>query len=207
MCRFLLLLSLFSLFLSCKSFHPGEMETTKTDLKVVRNLYFSSTEDYVYKTSIDVYGHHISGISIIKKINENHYRCAVTTDFGNKIMDFEINQNDFSFRYILPDLDKKIVKNFLQKDFTLLLKPEFYVKNSFKNSENNIYTSELEHETYFLYCEKEQNLLQKIVYTKNNREKTDIIFKAKNPIFADEIEIQHKDFKINIQMKKLENQP
>jgi hypothetical protein len=53
---------------------------------------------------------------------------------------------------------------------------------------------------YYLFFNKENGLLKQIIYTKNNKEKIDFTFDAKKHIFADSIDLQHKDFKINIKL-------
>lgn len=149
---------------------------------------------------MDIYKNDVSGILIIKKISESTHRVVMTSDFGNKMIDFEISENDFKLNYVLSDLDKKMVINFLKNDFQKLLKRKFIVKESFENNDSNIYLSEHKKNRYYLFFNKEKNILKKIIYTQNNKEKIDFSFEAKKPTFAETIEIQHKDFKINIKL-------
>jgi hypothetical protein len=149
---------------------------------------------------MDIYKNDVSGILIIKKISESTHRVVMTSDFGNKMIDFEISENDFKLNYVISDLDKKMVINFLKNDFQKLLKRKFIVKESFENNNSNIYLSENKKNMYYLFFNKETNLLKKIIYTQNNKEKIDFSFEAKKPTFAETIEIQHKDFKINIKL-------
>lgn len=149
---------------------------------------------------MDIYKNHVSGILIIKKLNETTHRVALTSDFGNKLIDFEVSDNDFRLNYVLPDLDKKIVINFLKNDFQQLLKRKYPVSESFENKNAKIYLSKIDKKSYYLFFSKENGLLKEIVYTKNNKEKIDFTFDAKKPIFADSLNLQHKDFKINIKL-------
>ncbi len=187
-------------FCSCKSYDLKDAKPISSSEKTLENLYFSSKEDYVYKCQMDIYKNHVSGILIIKKINEITHRVVLTSDFGNKLIDFEISENDFKLNYVLPDLDKKIVINFLKKDFQKLLKQEYIVNQTFENDSTKIFYSENAKSGYYLSFNKENNLLKQIVYTENKKEKTDFTFEAKKPTFAETIEIQHKDFKINIKL-------
>ncbi|MBK1895077.1 hypothetical protein [Chryseobacterium paridis] len=202
--RFLLQSFLYSALLlsllSCKTYHLTDVKTGSGSEKMVANQYFSSKEDYVYKCQIDIYKNHISGILIIKKINETTHRVALTSDFGNKLIDFEISDKDFKINYIIPDLDKKIVKNFLKNDFQQLLKHEYPVNERFENNQSKIYVSQDDNKKYYLFFNKENGLLEQLIYTKNNREKINFSFEAKKHIFADSIDLQHKDFKINIKL-------
>lgn len=198
---------IFILFTSCKTYTLTDVKPIPSSEKTVENLYFSSSEDYVYKCQIDIYKNHVSGILIIKKISETTHRVVLTSDFGNKLIDFEISEDDFKLNYVLPDLDKKIVINFLRNDFQQLLKQKYPVTESFENENSKIYLSKMDKKGYYLFFNKENNLLKQIVYTKNNKEKIDFTFDAKKNTFADSLNLQHKDFKINIKLFQItENQ-
>ena len=191
------------MLISCKTFQLTDAKPVSCSEKTVENLYFSSPEDYVYKCQIDIYKNHVSGILIIKKLNETTHRVALTSDFGNKLIDFEISDVDFKVNYVIPDLDKKIIINFLRNDFQQLLKRQYPVNETFENAQSNIYLSKEDKKTYYLFFNKENGLLNTIIYTKNNKEKIDFTFEAKKHIFADSIHLQHKDFKINIKLVQI----
>lgn len=200
----ILVCNFFAFFLvSCKTYQPENLTKVISDKKEVENLYFSSSEDYVYKCQMEVYGNDISGIVILKKINNDKHRVVMTTDFGNKMIDFEISATDFKLNYVLPDLDKKMVINFLKNDFQLLLKKQFPISKKFENPNAEVFVSNLDADSYYLFFNKDTKLLSQIVYTKNKKEKIDFNFDAKNPIFADNINIQHKDFKIKINLTQI----
>ncbi|PIF44150.1 hypothetical protein CLU96_1080 [Chryseobacterium sp. 52] len=188
------------LCISCKTYKLTDAKPVQNSEKTVENLYFSSGEDYVYKCQMDIYKNHVSGILIIKKLNETTHRVVMTSDFGNKLIDFEISENDFKLNYVLPDLDKKIVINFLKNDFRQLLKRQYPVSESFENDHAKIYLSKADRKAYYLFFNKENGLLKKVIYTKNNKEKIDFTFEAKKHIFADSLNLLHKDFKINIKL-------
>jgi hypothetical protein len=191
---------IFLLFVSCKTYTLTDVKPVANSEKTVENLYFSSHEDYVYKCQMDIYKNHVSGILIIKRINETAHRVVLTSDFGNKLIDFEISEADFKLNYVLPDLDRKIVINFLKDDFQQLLKQKYSVAESFENQNARIYLSKIDQKAYYLFFNKENGLLKQIIYTKNKKEKIDFTFEAKKHIFADSLSLQHKDFKIKIQL-------
>ncbi|AZA52418.1 hypothetical protein [Chryseobacterium sp. G0201] len=191
---------IFLLFVSCKTYQLTDVKSVTNSEKTVENLYFSSNDDYVYKCQMDIYKNHVSGILIIKKLNDATHRVVLTSDFGNKLIDFEISGDNFKLNYVLADLDKKIVINFLKNDFQQLLKQQYPVTESFENEKSKIYLSKLDKKQYYLFFNKENGLLNKIIYKKNNKEKIDFTFDAKKHIFADSLSLQHKDFKINIKL-------
>ncbi|WP_312341192.1 hypothetical protein [Chryseobacterium binzhouense] len=191
-------------FVSCKTYKLKDVQPLPLHKSFkTENLFFTSPQDYIYKCQMEVYGNNISGIIIIKKINKNTHRVVLTTDFGNKMIDFEISDNDFKLNYVLPDLDKKMVINFLKNDFQELLRQKYILTERFENNESIIDISKDENKTYYLFYGKKTEMLTQIVYTKKNKEKINFTFEAKSPTFADKIEIQHKDFKINIQLLQI----
>lgn len=190
----------FILFISCKTYRLTDARPVLNTERRVENLYFSSKEDYVYKCQIDIYKNHVSGILIVKKMGDSAHRVVLTSDFGNKLIDFEISEHDFKLNYVLPDLDKKIVINFLKNDFRELLRQQYPVSESFENENARIYLSKIDKKAYYLFFNKNNDLLKQIVYTQNRKEKIDFTFEAKKHIFADSLELQHKDFKINIKL-------
>lgn len=192
--------SVFLLLISCKTYQLKDVQPVSNSTTEVENLYFFSNEDYVYKFQMEVYGNDISGILIIKKISENTHRVVMTSDFGNKMIDFEISENDFKLNYVLADLDKKMVINFLKNDFQELLRKKYSVAESFEDEKSRIFRSQSGKKVYFLYFNKENAILQQIVYTKKRKEKINFTFEAKKPTFAETIHLEHKDFKINIKL-------
>lgn len=202
--QFLLQSFLYSLiflsFASCKTYKLANVQSVSDSKKTAENLFFSSKEDYVYKCQMDIYKNHVSGILIIKKIGETTHRVVMTSDFGNKMIDFEISGNKFKLNYVLADLNKKMVINFLKNDFQELLREKYPVTESFQNGDSQIYLSKIDKKTYYLYYSKAYHQLKKIIYIKNDKEKIDFTFASKKPTFAETINLEHKDFKINIKL-------
>ena len=209
--KFLLQSSLYSLlllnFISCKSYQIEDAKPVENKVQWVENQYFSSKDDYVYKTQLDIYKNHISGVLIVKKITPETHRVVMTTDFGNKMFDFEISENDFKMNYILPDLDKKMVIAFLRNDFRELLREKYFVSETFETENQKLFVSKKEKKKYYLYFNKSSDLLEKIVYTNKKRAKIDFSFEAKKHIFANNIILDHKDFKITIQLQQITDNP
>ena len=104
--------------------------------------YFSNPEvDYVYKANIQIYGKELTGIFVAKRLNQTTHRVVFTTEFGNKLMDFEISEAEFKINFIVSEFDKKILTNTLKSDFRLLLRNHFEIEETFENSENTVYKS------------------------------------------------------------------
>ncbi len=163
--------------------------------------YFSNSEtDYVYKANITVYGNELSGIVIIKKINGTTHRFVFTTEFGNKLLDFEISNSNFKINFIVEELNRKILKNTLETDFKLLLKNNYNIKEQFENEFFKVYKIVDGNNFDYLYFSKLDNKLSKIVFASKRKEKISIEYTSENNIFADSILIQQNNLKLRIKL-------
>lgn len=183
-----------------KGYNPVALETTKFEVP-----YFSNPEmDYVYKANITVYGNELSGIFIAKKINDTTHRVVFTTEFGNKLLDFEISETDFKINSIVEELDRKILINTLKNDFRLLLKNSYVIKEQYDNPESKVCLTEDAKTSNYLFISKADNKLHKIVNASKRKERINLFFTSENNIFATKIVIQHYNIKLRIELNFLE---
>lgn len=179
-----------------KNYTPKKLEKTSYEVP-----YFSDSKtDYVYKTNITVYGNEISGIFIAKKINDTTHRIVFTTEFGNKLLDFEISDNSFKVNSIVSELDRKILINTLKEDFRLLLKKEYLIQEQFENDSDNIYKSKDGKRDNYLFISKKDHRLEKVVHSSQTKEKFTLTFTSENNIFAEKIQIIHQNIKLKIEL-------
>jgi hypothetical protein len=169
--------------------------------------YFSNPEtDYVYKANITVYGNEFTGIFIAKKINETAHRVVFTTEFGNKLMDFEISETDFKVNFILEELDRKALINTLVTDFRLLLRSHYSISEQFENAENSVYLALDKNKMNYLFVSKSTHKLSKIVHASKRKEIINLFYTSEKDIFAEKIIIQHQNIKLKIELNYFNQQ-
>ena len=179
-----------------KNYTPKKLDRTSYEVP-----YFSEPKtDYVYKTNITVYGHELSGIFIAKKINDTTHRVVFTTEFGNKLLDFEISEKTYKVNSIVSELDKKILINTLTEDFRLLLKKDYLLQEQFENEADNIYKSADGDRDNYLFVSKQDQKLEKVVRSSKTKEKITISFTLENDIFAKKVVILHQNIKLKIEL-------
>lgn len=182
-----------------KEYNLVALEKTTFDVP-----YFSNPEiDYVYKANITIYGNELSGIFIAKRINDTTHRVVFTTEFGNKLLDFEISETEFKVNSIVEELDRKILLNTLETDFRLLLKNKYEIQKQYDNPENKVFLIEEAKTNNYLFISKEDNKLNKIVTTSKRKERINLFFTSENNIFATKIVIQHYNIKLRIELNYL----
>ena len=85
----------------------------------------------LYSASIDVVGHHMSGLLFLKTMPDSSQRAVFSNEAGVTYFDFEWKKNgEFRVHRVIKKLKKKIVLNTLKKDFELVLVPPSIVLNS-----------------------------------------------------------------------------
>lgn len=169
--------------------------------EIISTDYFSNTErDYIYKARLKILTHHFGGILIIKKINKDHYRVVFTTEFGNKLFDFELINDDLEVNYILDEINKKFILKMLELDFQTLLYQNNKVDNQFSGEGEDIFQSNKEkHQNYYVFSKNTGELL-KIVSASKNKEKLIISFPVTDRGIATSIILKHKKFKAEMEL-------
>ena len=185
---------------SCSSVNLVQGYTTSAiDKPVFQNTYFANPAiDYVYKANITVYDNELTGIFIAKKINETTHRVVFTTEFGNKLLDFEISETDFKINAIVDELNRQLLINTLKNDFKLLFRKDFLVAAKYENTENRVYKNQ-DGKMYNYLFSTTDGKLYKIAQTSKTKEKINMSFTSENNIFADKIIIQHYNLKLRIE--------
>ena len=201
----LYLTSIFFIVSSC-AVNPIEKDLNLVEFnksKIVGSYFSNNSIDYVYKTNISLYSNELSGILIIKKINNSTHRVVFTTEFGNKLFDFEISESDFKINSIVDELNRTIVINTLKNDFKFLLKSDFNFSEKFSDSEFIVFKTKEQSNYIYAFFSHNENKLTKIVNTSKRKVKFMIEYTSKNNIFADEIVLTHKNINLKIVLNYL----
>lgn len=197
-----LLISFFVLICFSCSSYPKKKGFEATEKASVVNPYFSNpSKDYVYKASINVSDKKFGGIFIVKKLEKNYHRIVFTTEMGNKIFDFSFLKNDFKVNHILKDLNKKILINILKNDFRVLITEKPFVESTFIKNNGFVYKTHIATKKHYHYVSKEK--LQKVTRVRSGKENVEFLFYEINDNIAEQIQILHKNFTLEINLKVL----
>ena len=171
--RFLIISFFFILlFLSCGNPVIKGLPEHKVNVSEVINPYFSNANtDYVYKAKINAFDNVFGGILIIKKIKSNNHRIVFTTNFGNKIFDFELFNNEMKIHYIMENLNRKIIINTLKNDFETIIQEHNPVYKTFEEKSSFIYQSKLKNGYNYYVVSKQTQELFKIINASKTKEK------------------------------------
>ena len=207
MIRFFQISVLFLFFISCSlPTTKGYLERSVSKKNIENNYFSNEKTDYIYKAKIDIYNKRFGGLLIIKKTGVDEHRVVFTTEFGNKIFDFEIRNGSFKMNYVLDELNKKIILKTLQDDFYILVKQFNRVSKQFDSTKEIVFKTNYskDYDLYYFYL-KENNQLFKIV--KSNKQKEQVIFDLLefNNDIGTKIDISHQNFKLKIHLNYIGN--
>lgn len=199
--RYLLTSICILFFVSCASY-PYKIGLVEEEsvTQQVYNPYFSNTaKDYIYKADLQFYKRKFSGIIIVKKIGEKEHRLVFTTEMGNKIFDFSFYENEFKVNYVLEEMNKKIILNILERDFTTLLKEYNTSIQTYRKEDEKVKETEVAHKRHFYFYKNRK--LVKIVKENKGKEKVVYHFSEIKDDIVKGILIEHKNIKLNIKLK------
>lgn len=200
----ILLISLSLFFFGCGTYQPKNAELITTAISEFSNPYFADiSQDYVYKANIEVYGRNLGGIVVIKKIDEDTHRVVFATDFGNKLLDFEVSASSFKLNFSVEGMDNKRFLKLLENDFRLLLNRNYLIEKTFANSNENIYESKQKRGMLYLFEIKEKKHLYQMIFTKKSKEKITFEFRNEQETSPTQIEIVHHSLPFRMQLMKI----
>ena len=117
--RFLIFLSSALLILSCNTYrYLQKIQKPENCVQKFRPIF----DRVIYKTSAEVKNTHISGMLIIKYMEDSSTRIVFTNEMGFVFFDFGfLANNGFKVYQITPKMNNKYVIRALRKDFDLIL--------------------------------------------------------------------------------------
>ncbi len=204
--------SIFFLILLITSCSNPYKNLTKTEypLTEIQEIPYAlpNTEKaLIYKAAINFYNNDIGGLLIIKKTDESIYRIALTTQFGLKLFDFELNHSILDVKYCVEYLNKKVIINTFQNDFNSLLMQN-QTKNILviENPEQNQKIWQLKSgKLNYNYIQKtESEKIEIINFKKRNSEKISVgLYNYKGNI-PENIILEHHNIKLKMNLKLIQ---
>ncbi|NOQ28070.1 MAG: hypothetical protein GQ564_22130 [Bacteroidales bacterium] len=210
--KFIFRYSILFLILIISSCSNPYKNLTKTEYPIndIQEIPYAlpfSEKALIYKANINFYKNDISGLLIIKKTDNNIYRIALTTQFGLKIFDFELNHGILNVKHCIEYLNKEVIIKTFQTDFNLLLMQNnteaiYFIKNTEMNQNIWQFSSGKINRYYIQNSESEK--IENISSKKRNSEKISVglhNYKANIPM---NITLEHHNIKLKMNLKLIQ---
>ncbi|OBQ54695.1 hypothetical protein JJL45_14885 [Tamlana sp. s12] len=196
-----LIISLICILSACASYSKKQGFTVINSEDSIINPFFSNLDkDYVYKAQIEVYDKVFGGLFIVKKTGSGSHRIVFTTEMGNKIFDFSFEKEVFKVNYILNDLDKKILINFLKKDFKVLVTEDIRSMKAYHSAEDKVHQTIIDNQDYYYFIGEN---LHKIVKVNHGKEKIVFEFSKIEDHVSKHILIEHLNIEFKMTLKSI----
>ncbi|MEI9944612.1 MAG: hypothetical protein WDN26_10385 [Chitinophagaceae bacterium] len=200
-----LLLSSCLLFLGCTPFYK-QLQEAPGPVKGLAKFKPAFTSE-LYATQVDVVGHHLSGLLLIKKMPDSSTRMVFSNEMGFKFFDFEFSADGkFKVYSVIKQMNKKPVLKTLRKDFELVLM-EHMDNNTVSVRTNNglLYYVFPQSKGYNYYItDSAGNELVRMERASKRKTVVEAIMKDYRNGIPDTIGISHKTFKFTIGLKRIE---
>jgi hypothetical protein len=149
--RYLLLISLVLGLAACSNSYK-HLAASKPDTACIEQ-FKPAISTVVYKTQVDVTGHHLSGLLIIKRMEDGGTRMVFANEAGFTFFDFGFTPaGEMTVYKIIDKMNKKPVIKTLRKDFRLVLmlhNPSMAATQ--RSAENEIYHIRREGKDHYYY--------------------------------------------------------
>lgn len=159
-----------------------------------------------YNTMVNIMGHHLSGLLLIKTMPDSSTRIVFSNEMGFKFFDFEFSATGkFKVFSIIKQLDKKAVIVTLQKDFELILMQKINTENVLiRKDAASLYFIYPQTKGYYFYItDTLENKLLRMERASNK--KTVVVATMQNYFnsMPDTIGITHNKFNFTIGLKRI----
>jgi hypothetical protein len=161
----------------------------------------------LYRTEVEVTGHQISGLLLIKTLADSSVRMVFSNEMGFKFFDFGFAPNgDFKAYYVVKQMDKGPVIKTLKKDFELIMMQEQTVKSAYLAADSSsVYYIIKRPKGYFCYVtDKAGTKLERAEIASPRKPIVDAVMLDYKMGIPDSIGITHKNFSFAISLKRLE---
>jgi hypothetical protein len=85
------------------------------------SIFDSSFKKALYKGSLDISKHHLSGLFYLKRVSADSFRIAFSSELGMSYFDLEITRDKLIIHSCFPSLKRKSLLHLIENDFRLLL--------------------------------------------------------------------------------------
>lgn len=92
------------------------------------SIFDSSFTKVLYKGSLDISKHHLTGLFFLKRISDNSVRIVFSNELGMNYFDLELKGDKLIIHSCFPSLKRNSLLHLIENDFRLLMVPDTTIK-------------------------------------------------------------------------------
>ncbi len=202
--RIFIYINLLLIFVGCKSEFASLKKVEAVSCPVEK---FKPVVPFaIYQASVDVLNKHLSGLLVIKTMDDNSVHTLFQSEMGLTYFDFVwSNDNHFEVINVIKQMNKKAVINTLRKDFELMLMKNMDLSNVETLSDSTgLFNKILKgDEIIYIVTDSDCVQLKKIMSATSRKSKVTLTMNTPSNV-PDSVNIHHEKFKFIISLKKIE---
>jgi len=185
-----------------KGYVPGQGPYTTA-------IFDSSFEKALYKGSLDISKHHLSGLFYLKRVSLNSIRILFSNELGMNFFDLELKGDEFIVHSCFPSLERASLLKLLEKDFRLLLIPDTTVtrmkRERSKDPELLIFGVKSARGSFHYTYDKDSGKIRRIQTSRSIMGRTDLRVYGDERLQPTKIHISNPTIRLHIRMTFLSN--
>lgn len=166
-------------------------------------------EKALFKGSLDIREHHLTGLLFIKKTSDSSFRIIFNNEIGMKYFDLELFREDYKVHYCFPSLSRKSLLKILETDFRILLTGNLLdvKKNSLMESttDTSVYKIISTSGKYLVTFDNLTSRIMEISSVHKMMRKTRVRFTLSDGIIPKKINIQNPMIKLSFKLTRLDS--
>jgi len=171
------------------------------------SAFDTSFEKGLYKGSLDISKHHISGLFFLKRFSANDIRIVFSNEMGMNFFDVELKQNEFIVHSCFPSLNREALLKLLENDFRLLLFTDttiFKIKQGrSKDPELNVFGVRSAMGSFHYTLDKDSGKVRRIQTSRSILGRTDLRVYGDNPRQPSKVHIMNATIRLHLHMVSL----
>lgn len=202
-----LIISLISLLaFSCKTIKVDDIpkDNYLPQKALIENIYFAKIgEEHIFRANINVFKNELSGLLVVKRIDDSLHRVVLTSDFGNTLFDFSIYSDKYTANYVMSDMNKKFILNILARDFQLFTATQLPVEKAIIKGDQVIYLGSYNKLKTVVIWNSQLEHVSRLIYGTPNKAKVSYNYNRYEdgkPILI----IEHYNFPMSIRLTPLQ---
>ena len=206
--RFLLYSFFAFLFVQCKSEYSA-LVSAVADNGCASRIRPQLAPLSFYTASIDVSGHHLSGLMVIKIMPDSSWRAVFTNEAGVTFVDLGLNRDgSFKVYHVIRQLNRKPVLTTLNKDLGLIIGLPFSSGHAaaFQAGDNLYFQAGQKNESYYFITSKDCASLRRMERGSVRRRVVSVDVTGTGYPAPSQLVLQHHTFDMQIKLNRIERE-
>ncbi|MGC3948596.1 MAG: hypothetical protein QM762_29540 [Chryseolinea sp.] len=205
--RYLIYSALVFLLVQCKSDYSALVPKAQDQACVPVIPYLTTSS--LYKASIDVTGHHLSGLLVIKAMADSSWRAVFTNEAGVTFIDLGFQKDgSMTVHHAIRQLNRKPVLVTLGKDFSLIIGLPFQRSQISQSiaGEEVYFQARQKKESYYFITSKDCASLRRMERGSDRKRVVSVDVTGTSYPMPSQLMLQHHTFDMQIKLNRIEKE-